>query len=37
LIGVSHPGFPQILDRLRDEAIGELSLQAASGDHDLRS
>jgi len=25
-IGVSHPGFPEILHRLGDEAIGEISL-----------
>ena len=36
-IGVSHPGFPEVLHRLGDEAIGELSLQAASGDHGWRS
>jgi aminoglycoside phosphotransferase (APT) family kinase protein len=32
-IGVSHPGFPEILHRLGDEPIGEFSLQSASGDH----
>jgi len=37
LIGASHPGFPQILDCLGDKAMGKISLQAASGDHDLRS
>ncbi len=36
-IGVPHPRFPEILHRLCDEAIGEISLQAASGDHDWRS
>jgi len=36
-IGVSHPGFPEILHRLGDEAIAEMALQAAGGDHDWRS
>ena len=36
-IGASHPGFPEILHRLGEEAIGELSLEASSGDHGWRS
>jgi hypothetical protein len=36
-IGVSHPGFPEIFHRLGDEAIREMSLQAAGGDHDFSS
>ena len=32
-VGVVHPRFPEILHRLGDEAIGELALQAAGGDH----
>jgi hypothetical protein len=30
---VSHPGFPEVLNRLGDEAIGKTALQASSGDH----
>jgi hypothetical protein len=34
---VVHPGLPEILHRFGDQAIREMLLQAASGDHDSRS
>jgi hypothetical protein len=33
LICVPHPGFPQIADRLGDQAIGKAALLPVSGDH----
>jgi hypothetical protein len=36
LIGVSHPGFPKILHRFADEAIGETALLATREDYDSR-
>src|SRR6202165_719643 len=37
LVGVAHPGLPEILDFFDDEAIGEAALQTAGGDHALPS
>src|SRR5580692_10764585 len=37
LICVPHPGLPQIGHFPGDETIGEAALQAAGGDHALRS
>src|ERR1700722_2246815 len=37
LIGMPHPGFPQIGHLFADKAIGEAALQAAGGDHALLS
>jgi hypothetical protein len=37
-IGLSHPGFPEILHRrLGEEAIAEIALHAAGGDPERRS
>jgi hypothetical protein len=37
LIGMPHPGLPQIGHCFADEAIGEAALQAAGNDHAVRS
>src|SRR5271165_4778806 len=37
LVGVTHPGFPQIVNIPGNEAISEAALQAARGDHAPRS
>jgi hypothetical protein len=37
LIGIAHPGLPQVLHGLGDQAVGEAALQTTGGDHEGRS